>query len=421
MKQMAKTLIFAIITLTILLGFQQSYAIPEIDDEVIVGFEHGDAPAIPNWVKSQFEWYVNGEIDEKTLLTSMNWMFDNNIMHLSPEAAQEVQEMRHQIAVLTQELSEANAAIAIPNLIEARKGANESSAISTLRGSDEPENIVEDLKTIDNTMEGYSTKLHLVTGKDSSLSDEEKIAIFESVIEVNVKLHLLIDSLVVENSDLFDEESLSRVKVKFPWMSDSNTTNESPQFDFTLQADLARTSETIEKLVTNGVTDEDDWDEAIDQLAIELEDETVDSVVDDLQGIVVLCNIEIDKQAQQIDAELKIIEQWLEIISEKQNTSTYDSADRITSESTTASTSQYNESDLEFITRTLDRIDQEIASSQVGLSVLETKIQTSEGMTQMMQLELQDAMNKQQQTLQTISNVSKMLHDTQMSIIRNMK
>jgi len=36
--------------------------------------------AIPDWVRNNFEWYVNDQIDEKTLLTSMNWMFDNNIM-----------------------------------------------------------------------------------------------------------------------------------------------------------------------------------------------------------------------------------------------------------------------------------------------------------------------------------------------------
>ena len=51
-------------------GTGSKNSIPEIDDEVIVGFEQGDASAIPDWVKTQFEWYVNGEIDEKTLLTS---------------------------------------------------------------------------------------------------------------------------------------------------------------------------------------------------------------------------------------------------------------------------------------------------------------------------------------------------------------
>ena len=83
--------------------------------------------AIPDWVKTQFEWYVNEEIDEKTLLTSMNWMFDNNVMHLSEKAALEVQQMKEENNDLKIQVEELQAAIAIPNLIEARKGANESS------------------------------------------------------------------------------------------------------------------------------------------------------------------------------------------------------------------------------------------------------------------------------------------------------
>ncbi|MEJ2260412.1 MAG: hypothetical protein P8X83_01950, partial [Nitrosopumilaceae archaeon] len=43
--------LFLALTFVFLLSFQQVYAIPEIDDEVLVGFEHGDAKAIPNWVR----------------------------------------------------------------------------------------------------------------------------------------------------------------------------------------------------------------------------------------------------------------------------------------------------------------------------------------------------------------------------------
>jgi len=52
--------------------------------------------AIPSWVDNNFRWYVDGQIDEKTLLTSMNWMFDNNVMHLSEKAAQEVADLREE-------------------------------------------------------------------------------------------------------------------------------------------------------------------------------------------------------------------------------------------------------------------------------------------------------------------------------------
>ncbi len=64
---------------------------PVLDDR-----SYENTKAIPDWVKNQFKWYVNGEIEEGTLLTSMNWMFDNNIMHLSEKAAQEMKNLREE-------------------------------------------------------------------------------------------------------------------------------------------------------------------------------------------------------------------------------------------------------------------------------------------------------------------------------------
>lgn len=67
---------------------------PQLDDRNYN--EIKESKVIPEWVKNQFEWYLTGEIDEGTLLTSMNWMFDNNIMHLSEKAAQEVKQLREE-------------------------------------------------------------------------------------------------------------------------------------------------------------------------------------------------------------------------------------------------------------------------------------------------------------------------------------
>ena len=41
--------------------------------------------------------------------------------------------------------------------------------------------------------------------------------------------------------------------------------------------------------------------------------------------------------------------------------------------------------------------------------------------SQLMNLELQDTLQKLQQSLQMLSNISKMMHDTTMSIIRNFR
>ena len=52
---------------------------------------------------------------------------------------------------------------------------------------------------------------------------------------------------------------------------------------------------------------------------------------------------------------------------------------------------------------------------------LDSTYQTMSDMSQQLQLQLQDAMNKQQQAMQILSNIMKNQHDTLKSIIRNMK
>jgi hypothetical protein len=52
---------------------------------------------------------------------------------------------------------------------------------------------------------------------------------------------------------------------------------------------------------------------------------------------------------------------------------------------------------------------------------LEQKLQTMSDMTQMMQLDLQDAMQKQNQAMQTLSAIMKSQHDTLKAIISNMR
>ena len=52
---------------------------------------------------------------------------------------------------------------------------------------------------------------------------------------------------------------------------------------------------------------------------------------------------------------------------------------------------------------------------------LDRTYQTMSDMSQQLQLQLQDAMNKQQQAMQILSNIMKNQHDTLKSIIQNMK
>ena len=304
-------------------------------------------------------FYLDEQISEREILDAFNYLFENNIMHLSQKAAQEVQDMRDEIDDLKLELEETKAAIAIPNLLEARKGANESSASSETGervmqpeygAGDEPQTEVE--------IRGWDYEQ-----KEPSTSEVNKEAVQRFVIE--------------------------------------------------LYSEINFTSETVDDILRKGGT-ESKWNEGITAFS---QQGLRESVMPELQSIVVLCSIEIDKETQQIDAELEMIEQWLEIISEKQeNADSYDASGRLAS--TKETNSQYNQSDLDFITRKLSSIDQQIKALDTGVGVLEEKLQLMGEDAQLANVDLQNNLQKQQQTLQTMSNVSKAAHDTAMSIIR---
>jgi len=334
---MIKTTILASIIL-----FSATMMMQQVSAEEDIPFpiQHGGTgQAIPDWVKTQFEWYINEEIDEKTLLTSMNWMFDNNVMYLSEQAAQEVQDMRNEINDLKQDLE----------VTKATSG---------------------------------------VTGT-ASTTDE-----------------------------------LGRIKVQFPWESSQKDINQfidemKKSIDSLPTEQQSHAISSLRTIVTTqGMHSTGDGDDNM-EIGINIIEKVTGQPLD--WGTVMVYAIPIDKKAQSIDAELKILEQWLEIISKEQETSSYDASDRLTSGTTAELTVQYRESDLDFISRMLSSIDQQIKAFDTEIEVLKKKLQTSEDMTQMMQLELQDAMNKQQQTLQTMSNVSKMHHDTLKAIISNMR
>jgi hypothetical protein len=320
----------------------------------------GSTQAIPDWVKNQFSWYVDGAIDESTLLTSMNWMFDNNLMHLSEKAALEVHDMRNEIDDLKQELEVTKAAIAIPNLLDARKSGNESSDTSSGERIMQPE---------------FGT------------GDPDRPVIIGRV---------------------YNEESTQGTQI---------SPSQTKVLIVTSTSDFNFASNIVDDILTKGGTTSA-WNDGIAAFS---QHGMSESAIPELAGIVVLCNNAIDKKTQSIDAELKILEQWLEMISEERESSSYDASDRLTSGAPAASTAQYRESDLDFISRQLSSIDQQINSLDTGITVFEEKLQSVGDDAQLANIDLQNSLQKQQQTLQTMSNVSKMLHDTAKAIISNMR
>ena len=420
---MKKTIIFAIITLVILLSFEKSYAVPEIDDEVLVGFEHGDAKAIPDWVKTTMGFYLKDQISEREILDAFNYLFENNIMQLSQEAAQEVQEMRNEIDNLKQELEETKAAIAIPNLIEARKGANESSASETSgERIMQPEFGAED---------GTQTKV-IVRGWDpeqkESTTEANKEAVQRFVVELyaeSISLSqnaLWIPMMEGEVLSGFEEGDLDRpIIVGRIYNTESPPgSHVAPSQTTVILAEIMSDSDFVGQTVDDVLRKGGTGSACEDGMETVKTDSVDRSAIPELQGIVVLCNIEIDKKIQRIDAELEIIEQWLEIISKEQEGSSLDTS-RLASGDTGEYVQQYNQSDLDFIKRHLISIDQQIKALGTGVEVFEEKLSSIGDDAQLANIDLQNALQKQQQILQTISNVSKMNHDTMMSIINNMR
>jgi len=227
---------------------------------------------------------------------------------------------------------------------------------------------------------------------------------------------------LIDNDIMILDPERAGVKVQFPW------DRESPDVfgtDFSL-VETAGGAETwaphswhwvvhkgsttgtqaIGEILDAGVATEDDWENVIDQIAIDLGYDTTESVVQELQGIVVLASIEIYNETQRIDAELEMIGEWLAIIEEKQ-------------EIETATTEV--EPDLDFITWKLERYGEKINSLETGIKVLDEKLQTVGDDAQLANIDLQNALQKQQQILQIMSDTLKTYHDATLSIMNKLR
>jgi hypothetical protein len=67
---------------------------------------------------------------------------------------------------------------------------------------------------------------------------------------------------------------------------------------------------------------------------------------------------------------------------------------------------------------TADELNDAELEAVAGGATLEEKLSTVGDDAQLANIDLQNVLQRQQQTLQTMSNVSKMMHDTAMAVIR---
>ncbi len=373
--------IFAItsILLTATMMVQEVYAPPPQTPEKINIGPVTSGQVIPDWVRTTMGYYLEDQISEREILDAFNWLFENNIMHLSQEAAQEVQDLRDKVE-------------------------EQASAISTLRTL---------VTTQAMTVGERIMQSEYGSGDSTATLDDEIMVLLRPApgADMQSEDEIMVLLRPVPGADMQSEDEIMVLLRPASGADGEIIITE----DFRASvADFNFASQTVDDILRKGGT-VSAWEEGIAAFQTNNVDK---SVIPELAGIVVLCNNEIDKKTQQIDAELRMIELWLGIISEEQERYSNDAYDTRTSDSTSESQTQYRESDLDFITRNLISIDQQIKALDTGIMVLEEKLQSTGEDGQLANIDLQNQLQKQQQTLQTMSNVSKVAHDTAMAIIR---
>jgi len=350
--------------------------------------------AIPDWVDNNFRWYGEGLIEQSDLLNSLTYLLDEGHMFLSDKAAKEVSDLRTENQKLHDEV------------IQYRETDFD---FATRSMEDKPkymgENKLDDKIEIASMYDEAKEEAlhHLQKAYDLNTNFETKIMQYDK----DHKDWILIESWSWGESTAGDPDR----PIITGQVYNSETTDDRPTEEVAFyynKIDLA--TETIKVLMNKGNTIPLDWGVVMPHFT------SGDSTADDLNGIMVLCNIAMDKEIHALQAEISVL-QGLSDMKADDATQATDTT-RATGDST-------EEEDQVWWGERLFNVDQKIKSLQTGLDVCEAELKNWEEQlssvgddAQLANIDLQNALQKQQQTLQTLSNVSKMLHDTSMSIIR---
>ena len=343
--------------------------------------------AVPDWVDNNFKWYGEGKIGQSDLLNSLAYMLDNNIMHLSDKAAQEVHDLREENVALKKKLDADDKMEFGVNILE--------------KASDSP---------VD---ESGRVKVQFHWDKET---EQESLNHLRKAYDLNPNF----DTKVVQ----FDKDHDKWIDVlSIDWGSASSTQGDPDRpvivgRIYNTESDDRPTEEvafyynkisfahdTVDDIIAKGGS-ASDWENGIAEIKKYSSQtlkvgskgpETTESVIPELQGIVVLCSTAIDKEILKIEAEMSVLEEI---------------RDRQPAELTvrSGSTTQYGESDMEFLQRHADRIGEKILSLQTGLNVLEDELATIGEDAQMSDVDLQGTLKKQQQSIDSLIDKTSSMH-----------
>jgi len=401
---MIKTTILTIATLTGLLlvpvGAQSVFgAEVPLSSATLLDNPTVDAKAIPDWVRNNFEWYVTGQIDEKTLLTSMNWMFDNNVMHLSEKAAQEVADLREEnekLRALVEDTDEYRSGFFKPS--EIKESSQKKSEATT------PTDSEVELKNLPTRVDvrGWDpVKKQPIVGDADSQLTVDSINDFVDIFNMPDP-NMMICLPAVQNS----EQSSCWIRVSQVHAGGTEDTPVDVR-DFA-QDNLDQFNTDV---FNPDILNPDILDPALisEQLkALEDENESTMTEFLSLEKRYNAAEADVFDLANKLQGNLDAKMSLRQDISELR--------DIITNDSWPVKFSYYDEN---------GRVISVVLSSPREAMALEEKLeqslQTMSDMSQMMQLDLQDAMNKQAQAMQILSNIMKAQHDTLKAIINNMR
>lgn len=406
--------------------------------------------AIPSWVDNNFRWYVDGQIDEATLLTSMNWMFDNNVMHLSDKAAQEVAKLREENTQLRNALQEcqqmcentedsfsAGAGFKDGASFSAKAGTGMSAGagISAKAGATTSAGISASAKAGDSTSGvGMSAKAGF------SASDSQDVQVMRVKVgdswhhfmmatttgDIPVDINALVQSVLREsymeqNKDLqfhadkvqhFNDvkeairDSITTARERFsdsmkasPGTDDAQTTQSVPTIQKIPSRTLAPATD-VSSLPTSSL---EQYVQSLDEINVEMATQntmflSMQQVEEELTDLALKIQENNDARAdlRQIIAELRNLA--ADPDSEYPVSLTYPLNGKTE-------------------TTTVNNAEEALALADK----LESQLTILSDDSQMMQMELQDMMQKQQQAMQILSAIMKTQHDTLKAIINNMR
>lgn len=425
---MTNTIIFVIIALTSILLLGTSN---------IQAADHGDAPstgpapipypniakadakAIPDWVKFNMQSYLNKQISERELLDAFDFLKKQGIMHESQEAALQMAELRKENTALKKKLGADG--IVGPNTWGATDSPvdeqgrvkvqfhwdqeTEQEALHHLRKAYDlnpafQTKIIQFDKDHDKWIDVLSIHWGSTVSQDCLAAEgrsDENSSCWVRVSQVHASGEEIWTDEHGRTSDGDPDRPIITGNVPNPGqtgvmhLKGSKIHENAPADDRPTEEvafyynKISSASSTVHDLVSNGETSTTGWEEGVAAFTSKNYDTTTDGT-HELGHALGMMNNAMEKEIQTIEGEVAILGDLLDMFTSSSSPSA-------------RATSQYSESDFQFISRYTSQIDTKIDSLQVGLNVLEDMMSSARNDRQLASSHFENANQKNQDTL----------------------